>query len=59
MNDEAWRPALIAFYRAEGSTQSADNLERFGFPLSVADMAVIRCLQAAFERLPVETRRAA
>lgn len=47
MNElESWRPALIAFYRAEGSFQSADNLEKLRMPLSARDRQTIRALKA-------------
>jgi hypothetical protein len=56
---ESWRPALIAFYRSECWFQSADNLERLGFPLSVEDRRTIRALQAASAATPANYRRAA
>jgi hypothetical protein len=50
-NYEAWRPALIAFYRAEAMFQSAENVER-GSPLSHADRRLIDALIVAGERAP-------
>lgn len=54
---EAWRPALIAFYKADGWFQSAENLER-GSPLNNADRRLIDALIIAGERAPT-LRRAA
>lgn len=48
---EAWRPALIAFYRAECSFQRAENLERGWFGLDATDRRIINALKAAFERI--------
>ena len=45
---EAWRSALIAFYRAESPwmTQKVENLER-GYPLTTSDRHTIDGLAAA------------
>jgi hypothetical protein len=51
VNPEAWRQSLIAFYREEGSFQSAENVAR-GDALSIADKRVIRSIQAANEKAP-------
>ncbi len=48
---EAWRPALIAFYQAECSFQSAENVKR-GEPLTNSDRRMIDCLIVAGERMP-------
>jgi hypothetical protein len=58
VNYEDWRPALIAFYRADCWFQSADNLER-GEPLSEDNKRHIRALQAAFITQAVNTPRKA
>lgn len=55
---EAWRPALVAFYRADCWFQSAENLERGG-QLSEDNKRHIRALQAAFITQAVNTRKAA
>jgi hypothetical protein len=52
MNYEAWRPALIAFYRADCWFQSADNLEKLRMPLTLDDKRQIDALKAAAERMP-------
>jgi hypothetical protein len=49
---EAWRPALIAFYRADCWFQSADNLEKLRMPLTLDDKRQIDALKAAAERMP-------
>lgn len=54
---EAWRPALIAFYKADCWFQSAENLER-GCDLSAQDKRLIEALMIAGERAPA-LRRAA
>jgi hypothetical protein len=48
---EAWRPCLIAFYRADCWFQSATNLER-GCELSAQDKRLIEVLQKAFAEVP-------
>jgi hypothetical protein len=50
---EAWRPALVAFYRADAWFQSAENVER-GFPLTNADRRIIDALIVAGERAPLK-----
>jgi hypothetical protein len=55
---EAWRPALIAFYRADAWFQSAENLER-GYQLSAQDIRLIEALQKAFQRAPRATLKIA
>jgi hypothetical protein len=47
---EAWRPALIAFYRQESPwmLQKLENLER-GRPLTADDIRVIKGLCAALK----------
>jgi hypothetical protein len=50
---EAWRPSLIAFYRADGPWfQKIANLEQ-GAAFTREDLRVIDCLMAAVERMPV------
>jgi hypothetical protein len=51
MDYEAWRPALIAFYRADGWFQSAENLER-GCELTPECERTIRSLAAAYQATP-------
>jgi hypothetical protein len=59
MNDyEAWRPALIAFYRADCWFQSAENVERGG-PLTAEDKRLIAVLRAVVPLAPEPLRRAA
>lgn len=58
MDHEAWRPALIAFYKADCWFQSAENLER-GYDFCPQDHSVIRALQAAFAVAPREEMRRA
>lgn len=48
MNYEAWRPALIAFYAANGQSQGAINL-RNGDRLTDSDRLTIDGLRAAFQ----------
>ena len=56
---EAWRPALIAFYRADCWFQTADNLEH-GYELTVENKSHARALAAALAHAPrEELRRAA
>ena len=55
MNDldyEAWRPALIAFYKADGWFQSVENLEKYDFPLGLQDKRLIEALAKAFAERP-------
>lgn len=54
----AWRPALIAFYRADCWFMSAECLER-GDNLSAQDKRLIEVLVAALDMAPVELARAA
>jgi hypothetical protein len=54
---EAWRPALVAFYRADGWFQSAENAER-GSQLTNEDRRIIDALIVAGERAP-KLKRAA
>jgi hypothetical protein len=51
---DEWRQALIAFYRAESPwmRQKVENLEQ-GALFDASDVATLRGLQAALERLPV------
>jgi hypothetical protein len=56
---EAWRDALIAFYKADCCFQSAENLEVFKQPFTVADKRIIECLKAAVEWMPIQLSRAA
>lgn len=48
---EAWRPALAAFYRAEGSFQSAENVGKHKLPLTDTDKRYIDALRAAYEQV--------
>lgn len=50
-NYEAWRPALIAFYKAEAMFQSAENVKR-GEPLTNGDRRMIETLIVAGGRMP-------
>lgn len=52
-NYEAWRPALISFYRVESPwmTQKRENLER-GDQLTNDDRRIIDALIVAVERAP-------
>jgi hypothetical protein len=52
VNYEAWRPALIAFYTADGWNISAEHL-RLGAPMSVQDKRVIEALMAAQQLVPL------
>ena len=49
--DEAWRPALAAFYRSVAMFMRSD-LMRQGFPLDNSDRHEIAALRAAFEVAP-------
>jgi hypothetical protein len=50
---EAWRPALIAFYRADGPWfQKIENLTR-GDPFTAEDLRLIECLKATAQLLPI------
>jgi hypothetical protein len=50
---EAWRPALIAFYRQDGPWfQKIENLEQ-GDPFTAEDIRLVHCLKAAAEKLPL------
>jgi hypothetical protein len=50
---EAWRSALVEFYRADGPWfQKIANLEH-GDAFTREDLRVIDCLMAAVERMPV------
>ena len=49
--DEAWRPALAAFYRAVAMSMRS-SLIRQGFPLDNSDRHEIAALRAAFEVAP-------
>lgn len=51
MDYEAWRPALVAFYRAECSFQSAENVGKFRFPLTNSDKRMIDALAAALNAM--------
>jgi hypothetical protein len=46
---EAWRSALVAFYRAEGSFQRAENLSKGWFGLDATDRRTIDALKAALK----------
>lgn len=59
MNYEAWRPALIAFYKADRWFVSADHLERFNSPLSDQDKRLIEALAASFKLAPRDKLRIA
>ena len=48
---EAWRPALIAFYRADSWFVSAEHLER-GAQLSVQDKRLIEALAKTLPHAP-------
>jgi hypothetical protein len=56
---EAWRPALIAFFRADSPwmAQKRENLER-GDPLTNEDRRTIDALIVAGERVPDLARAA-
>lgn len=58
-NYEAWRPALIAFYRVDSPwmTQKRENLNR-GDPLTNEDRRIIDALIVAGERAPALARAA-
>lgn len=59
MDYELWRPALIAFYKADRWFISAESLEKFNAPLSAQDKRLIDALAAAYRLAPSELRRAA
>ncbi len=59
MNAEAWRPALIAFWRNECCFQRVECLEKFGEPLDHLDLRTIEALKAALALAPAELREAA
>jgi hypothetical protein len=59
MDYEAWRPALIAFYRADCWFQSAENLERPNHALSAQDKRLIEVLAATIPHAPREGLRKA
>jgi hypothetical protein len=46
MNAEAWRPALIAYWKAECCFQRAENLGR-GAPFDAVDRRAIQAIEAA------------
>lgn len=46
MNAEAWRPALIAYWKVEGCYQRAENLQ-LGWPLDYLDERIIAAIEAA------------
>lgn len=48
---EPWRPALAAFYRTEGSYQSAWNIKH-DFPLNHTDERIITAIRNAMEVAP-------
>lgn len=48
---EAWRPALVAFYKADCCFQSAMNVKN-GMPLTIGDKRVIDALILAGEKMP-------
>lgn len=48
---DAWRPALLAFYKADCWFQSTWNLER-GLPLTAQDRRLIGVLMKVGERMP-------
>lgn len=47
-----WMPALIAFYRADGCTQRAENLAKGWAPLDGTDVRTIEALKAALQVAP-------
>jgi hypothetical protein len=47
---EAWRPALIAYWRRECCFQRADNLSR-GEPFDYLDIQAIEAIEAALAAL--------
>ena len=59
MNYELWRPALIAFYKADRWFISAESLEKFNAPLSDQDKRLIEALAASFKLAPSEQMRRA
>lgn len=48
---ESWRAALIAFWKADGSFQRAENLSR-GEPMDWIDRRTVEALILAGERAP-------
>ena len=52
MAADEWRPALVAFYRADCSFQRAANVGTFGFPLDGTDLRTIEAIRAAIEVAP-------
>lgn len=49
---EAWMPALLAFYQADGSTMRAESLAKGWAPLDGTDLRTIEALKAALRVAP-------